>query len=165
MKIDHPVCSFSSDRKYRYTLWREWQDLFASKHQGIVMFIGLNPSTADEALDDPTIRKCMGFVRRWGYAGLCMCNLFAFRATDPKEMKKQPDPVGPENNQFLADVAKEAPLIIAAWGKHGSFMARDAAVQTLLAKRRIHCLSQNDDGSPEHPLYVPYITEPKIFRP
>lgn len=164
MKIDHPVCSFSPDRKYRYTLWREWADLFGSKREGIVMFIGLNPSTADESLDDPTIRKCMGFARQWGYQGMCMTNLFAYRATDPREMRRQADPVGAENNQFLIDVAKEAGVIVAAWGKHGAFMDRAAAVRTLLAFRKIHCLRRNADGSPEHPLYVPYITKIEPFQ-
>ena len=78
------TATFSECRKYRYTLWRRWDGLFAS---GYAMFIGLNPSTADETNDDPTIRRCIGYARDWGYGGLCMTNLFAFRATLPKNMK------------------------------------------------------------------------------
>jgi hypothetical protein len=78
------------------------------------MFVGLNPSTADEGGDDPTIRRCVGFARDWGYSGLCMTNLFAFRATQPKDMLAQADPVGPNNDETLTRLAKEAKVIVAA---------------------------------------------------
>ena len=95
---------FSPCRRYRYTLWRAW-DMF---NPGYVMFIGLNPSTADEVQDDPTIRRCIGYAKEWGYGAFCMTNIFAFRATDPRVMKAQADPVGPENDKWLTECAKGA---------------------------------------------------------
>ena len=80
------------------------------------MFVGLNPSTADETNDDPTIRRCISFAQAWGYEGLCMTNLFAFRATEPSDMMKSPDPVGPENDQALINLAESAGVVVAAWG-------------------------------------------------
>ena len=150
---------FSADRMYRYTLWREWSDdLFRNRtNEGYVMFIGLNPSTADETQDDPTIRRCMGFVKRWGYLTLCMTNLFAFRATDPRKMKAHPKPIGDENDRWLVAVAREADLIVAAWGVDGRFMARDEEVMKLLDD--VQCLRVTKGGYPEHPLYIPYDTE------
>ena len=87
---------FSPCKKYRYALWRTW-----NQDDGHVMFIGLNPSTADEFTDDPTERRCMGFARRWGFGGIYMMNLFAFRATNPLDLLFQHDPTGSENNQML----------------------------------------------------------------
>src|SRR5690242_6108456 len=105
---------FSDCRAYRYTLWREW-DIFDKNY---VMFVGLNPSTADERVDDPTIRRCIDFAKRWGYGALCMTNLFAYRATDPRVMKAFPYPVGPENDKWLVRCAREAGVVVAAWGNH-----------------------------------------------
>ena len=82
---------FSESRTHRYALWRIWE-----KGAPMVMFVGLNPSTADETQDDPTIRRCIDFAKRWGYGGLYMLNIFAFRATNPKDMKAAADPVGPD---------------------------------------------------------------------
>ncbi len=91
---------FSSNRVYRYVLWREWNQLLSAPFR-YAMFIGLNPSTADETKNDPTVRKCIGFAKRWGYDGLCMTNLFAFRATDPGAMLKDLAPIGPDNDDWL----------------------------------------------------------------
>lgn len=154
-------CEFSPCRAYRYTLWREWahEELFRGPRSiSFVMFVGLNPSTADETNDDPTIRRCIDFARRWGFGALCMMNLFAYRATQPQDMKAQPDPVGPKNDFWLKEAALGADLIIAAWGKHGAHRGRANAVLDMLPG--VHCLRQNKDGSPEHPLYIPGETEP-----
>lgn len=118
------------------------------------MVIGLNPSTADETKDDPTIRKCIGFAKIHGFEALCMTNLFAFRATDPRDMRKEPDPIGPENDARLSECAKDAGMVLAAWGKHGEHMGRAAAVMSMFPN--LVCLGTNLDGSPRHPLYVPY---------
>jgi hypothetical protein len=164
-------CEFSTNRAYRYTLWREWgtstlEDLFTlPKPQDstapYAMFVGLNPSTADETNDDPTIRRCVDFANRWGFTALCMTNLFAFRATDPLVMKAAPDPIGQENDHWLRRVAHEAGVIIAAWGKHGAFMSRAEKVLSMLPG--VYYLRLNDDGSPEHPLYIPAVTTPTPF--
>lgn len=134
-------------RTYRYTLWREWIG-----GDGYAMFVGLNPSTADETQDDPTIRRCIGFAKSWGYAGLCMTNLFAFRATKPEDMKAAADPVGPENDTHLRTLAAEAGVIVAAWGANGTYRGRDAEVQKLLPS--LHCLALTKGGHPGHPLYL-----------
>jgi len=133
--------------RYRYALWRRWV-------QGpAVLFIGLNPSTADALQDDPTIRRCIRFAKAWGYRALYMANLFAFRATDPRDMKAVVDPVGPDNDGWLWQLAYDADLVVAAWGAHGEHRDRAAAVARRLAKR-LHCLGRTTAGHPRHPLYV-----------
>lgn len=158
---------FSENRVYRYTLWRDWSDLFRNSETGkqFAMFIGLNPSTADETLDDPTIRRCVGFAKRWGYGALCMTNLFAYRTKDPRAMKKVTAPVGEENNDWLLRVAGEAGIIIAAWGVHGTFLNRDTSVRLLLAehKEKMRVLRFTNGAHPEHPLYVPGNIIPQPF--
>lgn len=133
-------------RLYRYELWRRWSDAAAC------VFVGLNPSTADETNDDPTIRKCVGYAKRWGYGSLCMVNLFAFRATLPKDMLAADDPIGPDNDATLKRLAADAGIVIAAWGNDGGHLGRDKAVMAMLPE--LHCLKQNKDGSPAHPLYL-----------
>jgi hypothetical protein len=134
-------------RTYRYALWREWIG-----GEGYAMFVGLNPSTADETQDDPTIRRCIAFAKAWGYGGLCMTNLFAYRATKPKDMKAAADPVGQDNDAHLLTLAAEAGVIVAAWGANGTYRGRDIAVRELLPS--LHCLQLTKDGHPGHPLYL-----------
>ena len=134
-------------RTYRYALWREWIG-----GEGYAMFVGLNPSTADEVQDDPTIRRCIAFAKAWGYSGLCMTNLFAFRATDPRDMKIAADPVGPDNDAHLLALSADAGVIVAAWGVHGSYKGRASAVCKLLPS--LHCLGLTKEGHPKHPLYL-----------
>jgi hypothetical protein len=153
----------SDDRVYRYELTREW-----NRSGETCVFIGLNPSTADEQKDDPTIRKCIGFARRWGCERLVMLNLFAYRATDPRHMRRFDRPIGPDNDAVIDGYALfgSAPrLFIAAWGRHGTFQGRDAAVcERICQYRTIMCLGRNNDGTPEHPLYVPYDRPMSIYR-
>jgi len=159
---------FSPCRKYRYTLWREFYSAQAinppllpvegNRAHNYAMFIGLNPSTADETQDDPTIRRCIGFAKSWGYGALCMTNLFAWRDTLPENMKRASDPVGPRNDEWLLDCAKGAGVIVAAWGKHGAFMNRAHNLLKLIPN--VMALRLNDDGSPAHPLYLPKTSQP-----
>jgi hypothetical protein len=142
---------FSPDRLMRYTLWRQW-DYLSDAAKRYAMFIGLNPSTADETHDDPTVRRCIDFAKRWGCGALCMTNLFAFRATDPRKMMGYPRPIGEENDKWLVRCSREATFVVAAWGCHGRFMARDEDVMKLLDN--VQCLGVNADGTPRHPLYV-----------
>lgn len=116
------------------------------------MFIGLNPSTADETNDDPTIRRCISFSKAWGCDSFCMTNIFAFRATDPKVMIAEPEPVGIDNDATLIECARGASIIIAAWGVHGEHMNRGNAVASMLAG--LKCLGLTKEGYPRHPLYV-----------
>jgi hypothetical protein len=159
------VCIFSSCRLYRYTLWRDWSKdmLFGPVMDGYVMWIGLNPSTADERKDDPTIRKCIGFSKRLGYGRMVMTNLFAFRSTDPRKMKKWPKPIGDDNDRWLSECAGGAQRIIAAWGNHGRFLGRDLEVVKLIYG--LESLRLTGDGCPEHPLYVPYSVMPESYPP
>lgn len=137
----------STDRVYRYSLWREWIG-----GEGYVMFIGLNPSTADETNDDPTVRRCIGFAKRWGFSALCMTNLFAFRATDPNLMMRSPDPIGKYNDSHLLNIYNGASLVVAAWGTGGWYLGRDREVFDTLGA--MDCLGLTKDGYPRHPLYV-----------
>jgi hypothetical protein len=146
---------FSTCRRYRYTLWREWG------RDNYCMFIGLNPSTADEKTDDPTIRRCIGFAKRWGFGALCMTNLFAFRATDPRVMMGASKPVGQDNDRWLVDCARRAGIVIAAWGTHGQFLGRDEEVLNLLDD--LYCLRLTKEGFPAHPLYLPYAVWPQPY--
>jgi len=166
---------FSPCRKYRYTLWREFYPIRAinppllplegNQAHNYLMVIGLNPSTADETKDDPTIRRCIDFAKRWGYGALCMTNLFAWRDTLPENMKAAPDPIGPENDEWLYKISVCAGGILAAWGKHGAFLNRAARVREEMRQSclTVHCLRFNKDGSPQHPLYVPADTQPVIL--
>ncbi len=150
---------------YRYSLWRTWD---ASKP--VVLFVMLNPSTADADVDDPTIRKCMGFARRWGYGTLLVGNLYALRATDPRELDAANLPVGPGDFHALYDLATRADRIVAAWGakpNRGSYTRREARVLETLSdfgKRDVYALKLTKHGYPWHPLYAPYSVEPVIYR-
>jgi hypothetical protein len=135
------------DSRYRYSLERVWGD-----GKTRALFIGLNPSTADATHDDPTVRRCVGFARRFGYSGLLLGNLFAARCTVPLELRGFPDPVGPENDQFLGSLLARSDLVIAAWGNHGLYLGRGDAVFKRLTTAR--CFGLTKRGQPRHPLYV-----------
>ena len=145
--------------KYRYLLTRDWQrPLLMSSYQCSMLFVMLNPSTADAEVDDPTIRRCMGFARREGCYGIRVVNLFALRATNPAEMSRVEDPVGPLNDSYIEFHAhiNESPIVV-AWGKHQGASQRLKALPVLRGQKLL-CLGTNKDGSPKHPLYVPKAT-------
>lgn len=150
----------SDDRVYRYVLWRESNNIFYDK-DGYVCFIGLNPSTADEVKNDPTIRRCMGFVDRWRYKTLCMVNLFAYRTTHPINLMAANDPVGPDNDKWIRDCTRNAALVIAAWGFNGEILDRGKTVEKMITN--LYCLGKTKEGYPKHPLYVPYSVEPQRY--
>lgn len=143
-----PICRFSADKRYRYTLWRETGE----QGESYVQFIGLNPSTADETINDPTVRRCMGFAHDWGFRWMVMTNVFAYRATDPRDMKKQVHPFGPDNARWIHETAQSADLVIAAWGVHGTWEGGDGHVRALVSN--LKCLGKTKDGHPKHPLYL-----------
>lgn len=147
MKIIQSEATFSPCRTWRYSLFRRW-----SNGGDYAMFIGLNPSTADETQDDPTVRRCIRYAQSWGYNALYMTNIFAFRATDPKAMKRFDDPIGPDNDETLIRLAAHAGIVIAAWGVHGEHMGRGNAVRRFL--HRMHVLKLTNGGHPRHPLYL-----------
>lgn len=153
--------TFSPDRAFRYVLGRMW-----APNSPWLLFVMLNPSTADETVNDNTIKGCIKRARAMGMGGVRVVNLFALRSTDPKALYSEPDPIGPENNDHIKDEAIEAHLqggmVICAWGKHGMFRFRHAEVIEMLAKRGIplHVLAINKDGTPKHPLYVADVVRP-----
>jgi hypothetical protein len=138
-------------RTWRYSLTR---DVAASTGAGTVAFVGLNPSSADETTDDPTIRRCTGFARRWGFARLAVINLYAYRERHPRTLATVADPVGPENDDVIAEVVEGSDLVVCAWGAWaGPFAsARVARILDLVAAP--HCLGLTKHGAPRHPLYV-----------
>lgn len=144
--------TLSPCRAYRYSLWRRWG------RGPYAMFIGLNPSTADETHDDPTIRRCVAFARAWGYDALCMTNLFAYRATVPADMMKAVEPVGGDNDEALTDLARGAGVVVAAWGAQGTYQRRDQAVRLLVPG--LNYLKLTKAGQPGHPLYLPASLRP-----
>jgi hypothetical protein len=123
----------------------------------------LNPSTADALIDDPTIRRCMGFVQSWGHSVLCVRNLFSFRATDPAALRRAADPVGPQGDANIM-AALTADLVVAAWGAGGGLLGRDRKVMALLAAKDLYCLKKTKGGHPQHPLYIKASQEPVLYR-
>jgi hypothetical protein len=147
---------------YRYSLWREWD---AARLR--VLFVMLNPSTADASQDDPTIRRCIGFAKSWGYGGVEVVNLFALRATDPRELAQHRDPVGPANFVAIHDAASSAGTVVCAWGAHAFAAKRAAEVLAESRKLRggsVDCLRTTKDGHPAHPLYLPAALKPFPYR-
>jgi len=142
---------FSPDRLYRYRLERE----VAPFSEGTVCFILLNPSTADEEQDDPTIRRCMAYARAWGYRHLVVVNLFGYRATDPRELRKVSDPQGPGNGHEVFLAAQAADLVVGGWGTHGSYRNQGRNTVEMLRHRHVavHALGLTKGGEPVHPLY------------
>lgn len=147
--------SLSTDGQYRYALTRRW-----SSGAATVVFMMLNPSTADASRDDPTIRRCAGFARREGASGLIVVNLYAFRATRPADLWTVSDPVGPDNDAVLASTLTEAASsewpVISAWGAHAR-PQRVRAVTDIAQScgARLLALGVTRNGSPRHPLYLP----------
>lgn len=139
----------SKDGLYRYSLSRR-----LSMGERTILFVGLNPSTADTTHDDPTIRRCVGFARSWGFDLLLMGNLYAARSTDPRKLLDFDDPVGPENLQTLQGMIRKAEIVVAAWGKARLTFTAQTIAEVVLSLMHVRCLGQNRDGSPKHPLYL-----------
>lgn len=164
---------FDTDERFRYTLWRRWpveppKSLFAMRaaYDGLVAFVGLNPSTADESQNDPTVTRCINFAKDWGFSGMVMLNLFAYRATDPKEMKAVPRPLGVRNMAAIMNVAAIVNQVVACWGVHGEHQDRGDTVAELLLRRfpgKVVHLGLTKDGHPRHPLYLASDTKRTVW--
>jgi len=141
--------AISEDGKYRYLLWRNWDP-----EKLKVVFIGLNPSAADAIVDDPTVRRCIGYAKTWGYGGLRLLNLFAFRTVSPKLLVKAQDPVGPKNDHYLETYSMSGSCLIACWGTFGSFRGRQGEVLASLPLSKVYCLGLTQGGNPKHLLYL-----------
>ena len=145
---------FDASRVYRYRLWRDWHERPRSSRR--LLWILLNPSTADEAILDPTIRRCVRFSREWGYTGLEVVNLFALRATDPATLRFADDPVGPGNDEAIAAALGDCRAAVAGWGAHPLAAPRAAVVRDMARAFRtpLFCLGVTKSGQPRHPLYL-----------
>lgn len=156
------------DGEYRYALRRSWADRSnVGRPFRWLAFVMLNPSTADGTKDDPTIRRCVGFARSWGFDGITVANLFALRATDPTAAISHPSPIGPRNDAAIAAAVQEAELVVAAWGALGCvpYRARAADVEILATRwRPLHALGLTKEHGPRHPLYVKGSARPIPYR-
>lgn len=141
---------------YRYVLTRKCSD-----NVGRCNFIMLNPSTADEINDDPTIRRCVGYTKKWGYSKLVVTNLYAIRATDPSILRYMFDPIGPENNEYIKKYALLSNKIICAWGNYG--VERGKEVMRILHGLPLYALGVTNKGQPVHPLYQRLDTKPILY--
>lgn len=158
---------FDVDRIYRYSLHRMWGGGSLSDWK-TALWIMLNPSTADEHVLDPTLRRVESFSRRFGFDGFEVANLFAYRSTDPDSIWKESlcgmDVVGPDTDDHLRQAAKRANRIIVGWGRHATAPGRARSVLSLLRHYDLWCLGTNQDGSPKHPLYLASATTLVKFK-
>ncbi len=159
IKGDAPSTAVYSDcERYRYMLTRTW-DAAGRK----ALFVMLNPSTATEVQNDPTVERCERRARALGFGSFRVTNIFAWRDTDPRKMRAATDPVGPANDAAIAESAPWADQIVAAWGTHGAHLDRGAAVERLLRDTGLPVfhLGLTKDGHPRHPLYIAYSQTPE----
>jgi hypothetical protein len=140
----------SDDGLYRYSLSRRWG------RGPRILWIMLNPSRADSAVDDPTIRRCIGFSRAWGYAAMEVVNLYALRTPEPRVLRRHPDPVGPDNDEWIARASRRAAEIVLAWGAFAWAGERAELVRVLVSRcnRPMSSLGRTAHGHPRHPLYA-----------
>jgi len=146
----HAWAGFSRDGRYRYTLGRRW-----APGGRRVCFCLLNPSTADARVLDPTLTRCLGYARRWGYSCMDVVNAFALRSTDPAALRGDLDPVGPRNDAAIRRGGARADLVVAGWGVHATLGDRHQRVRSILARVcDPQCFGTTKDGHPKHPLYL-----------
>ena len=149
---------------YRYRLTRVWD---GSRPQ--VCWIMLNPSTATETVDDPTIRRVVAFSSLWGFGSAVVVNLFALRSVSPVALARHPDPVGPENDSAIAHAVDSTDLVLLAWGNRGveinpmTRTPRCSEVAGIISNVTPRCLGLTGSGQPRHPLYLPSSTVPLAF--
>lgn len=163
---------FSNDRLYRYILRRKLE----GNNPRRCVFICLNPSTADEVQDDPTVRRCRGFATDWGFGILEVANIFALRSTDPSllytSLESGIEPVGEENDHHIYLAARDAHLVVFAWGNHGKHLGRGSQVMGNLSgfgpmKKlgvQLSHLGLTKEGQPKHPLYLAKDTELQLWE-
>lgn len=152
---------FSPCGLYRYRLWRYWD-----RAKLPLCFLMLNPSTADDLENDPTVERCQRRALMMGFGGLEVVNIFAFRSTDPAGLLTISDPVGPENDAAIKQACRLAGMVVCAWGEHGKIGGRSEKILEMLAADEIsaHALAVNSSGEPKHPLYVSYDLRPMPFN-
>ncbi|WP_437226659.1 DUF1643 domain-containing protein [Planctomicrobium sp. SH661] len=147
--------TYSSCRRYRFSLVRRFGKPVAKKHERIA-FIGLNPSTATEQVNDPTVRRCIGYAQLWGYREFVMLNAFGYRSTDPRGLQTIEDPVGAANNEQIRYWSRRSDVVVCCWGVHAVLQDRGAYLEEQLRKWNVtaRCLGKTLAGFPKHPLYL-----------
>lgn len=147
----------SHDEVHRYSLGRRWAPQVVDDQ---LCWVLLNPSTADGTIDDPTVRRCIGFSRDWGYNALVLVNLFAYRATHPNELRFAADPVGPYNEHYVKAAVWHSASVVVGWGgtPHGASPI-DLRREEYAQGRTVHCLGRTQGGRPKHPLYIPKLKD------
>jgi hypothetical protein len=162
-KLPGYPCVVSPCGLYRYTCYRIWKNHADPR---LVMFLMLNPSQADADQLDPTLKRCVAFAQAWGFDGMCVCNLFAFRATLPADMKAAADPIGDDCDYWTLRCAEHCEMVVAGFGNDGSHLNRARAVRLLFESigKQLHYLKLNDDGSASHPLYLRADLTPKPWK-
>jgi len=155
--VDQPImfdgATFSDDRVYRYLLKRK-----VGVQRTVCLFIMLNPSTADETVNDPTVTRCINYARHWGFGWLEVCNIFAYRATDPKKLYDLEYPsqvIGPDNDKHIKAAVRRADRVVCAWGNHGALQCRGIEVRKMIvdADKFPLAFKITQKGQPIHPLY------------
>lgn len=147
-------CCISNCEQYRYELKRIWDE-----DKPKVLFIMLNPSTADAEVDDPTIRRCIGYAKNWGFGGILVGNLFAYRSTNPNGLLKVDNPVGDDNIWHIKNMYYESDVVVCAWGNSNIVRRLDKKIKydyrpLSVIKNSLHCLELSNDGTPKHPLQL-----------
>jgi hypothetical protein len=152
---------FSPCRTYRYILRREKQPTGKQ-----IMFIGLNPSTADEINNDPTVTRCIMRAWEYGFQRFVMANIFGYRSTNPKGLRSVADPVGLENLSYILSYAKQVDQVVAAWGNHGLYLEHGSKVRSMLQHEGVplYHLGITKANQPKHPLYIGYQVKPKRWE-
>jgi len=147
-------CEFSPDQKYRYYLQRN----FKKNAKNLLVFIMLNPSTANEQYNDPTVERCQNHALNKNYDGMIILNIFAYRTTNPKQLLQTKNPIGEKNNQTIINTIKKHQNIICAWGNHGKILNRSNEIKKILKKHRkkTQAFEITKQNEPKHPLYIPY---------
>lgn len=154
--------NFSACRLWRWSLWRQWEP--ESTGRGFVAFIGLNPSTADERVEDPTVRRCLRFSRDWGGCGLVMLNAYGLRSTDPAGLWRVPDPVGSACDREITRWMKRCSVVVCAWGVHCEPHRASEVLELVRATgRQPMCLGMTKSGAPKHPLYLRADSVPVLY--
>jgi hypothetical protein len=176
IQTSHSNARFSNDMKYRYLLERTWNTkTWDSENREVIsgggkriLFIMLNPSTADAEKNDPTVKRCVDYAHKWGYGSIEVANLFAYRATNPKDLLKVDDPVGPHNLCMIETAVSRANMVVGAWGTAGVpsfYVATVWRVLEIVTKQRdLYALSITKDGFPGHPLYQKADVKPFVYR-
>jgi|SRR5688572_18446770 len=162
MEIVQRTATFSQDRVYRYELGRVLSGVRYPDR--LIVWIMLNPSTADEFKEDPTIRRVISFSAKWGFGKIMILNMFAFRSPIARKLVGHPDPVGPDNDYYILKHSLDAHLIVVGWGNWGRLHQRSTQIRKLLPFP-LSCLGVTASGHPKHPLYLPNESRLEVWRP